>query len=289
MMLTTVALLATGVPGLTAELPTVLPDAAYFETRPSIAAGLLAQEAEEAEEGEKPWTGSVSAGASVSSGNSNITTYAFDAQALKEWEESRLLLKSYMNFGEQEVDREVQGAPGTFEEVTEKTQDRYGASGKYDHFLTEKTYALASTGIESDALADLNARLNGGAGLGYQFYDDEEFKLRGEAGLSYIDENRDGTADDVEYVAARLSYGIDWVINEQVTFGQSMEVFPSLEDKEDVTGKLDTRFRVSLSENMFAQLQHVLDYDNTPSTDGTTGDRLKRADQLVVLTVGWSF
>ena len=48
-------------------------------------------------------------------------------------------------------------------------------------------------------------------------------------------------------------------------------------------GHADTRLRSKLSESMFAQLQWILNYDNTPSPGQ------ERMDHRFVLTVGWSF
>ncbi len=66
-------------------------------------------------------------------------------------------------------------------------------------------------------------------------------------------------------------------------FGQTAEVFPSLEDIEDISGKLDTRVRVSITDDMFAQLQWVMDYDNTPA------EGAYRMDHRVILSLGWGF
>ena len=56
-----------------------------------------------------------------------------------------------------------------------------------------------------------------------------------------------------------------------------------VEDSDDVTARWDTRVKTNLTDTMFAQLQWVLTYDNTPVTG------LDRQDHLLALTIGWTF
>ena len=60
-------------------------------------------------------------------------------------------------------------------------------------------------------------------------------------------------------------------------------MFPSLEDSNDVYGRWDSKLSTSLTEAMFASLQYVMDYDNTPNTGA------ERIDNRVVFSLGWSF
>ena len=67
------------------------------------------------------------------------------------------------------------------------------------------------------------------------------------------------------------------------TATQSTEVFPSLEDPDDIYSKLDTRLKVTINGSLFAQLRWVMDWDNTPASGN------KRVDNLYLLTLGWTF
>ena len=47
--------------------------------------------------------------------------------------------------------------------------------------------------------------------------------------------------------------------------------------------RLDTHGRVNLTDKMFAQLQWIMTWDNTPSTGSD------RVDDLYLFSLGWSF
>lgn len=214
------------------------------------------------------WHGAISLGATLANGNTDRTTFNASAKAENRREKDRRTGELLWNYAEEE------------DTVTER---RIYALGKYDYFVNKKLYYLGQLSGEYNKSADLDLRIIVSAGAGYQFYDEERWKFAGEAGLSYIDENYDGGADDDEYVAARLAYNADWKPDDKWTLGQKTEVFPSLEDSDDVTARVDTNAKVMLSEKMFAQIQWLLTWDNTPPS-GSTG-----TDSLLLLMLGWSF
>jgi len=219
--------------------------------------------------GERRWTGSVNASANVSSGNTDKTTLAAGAQAENKGEEDRWSAQLLWNY----ADEKGQG-------VTER---RTYAQLKYDSFLDEKLYAFGVTSLENNYSAALDLRLALGVGVGYQFRDDKEWKISGEGGLSYVDENFDGSADDTDYLAARLAYKADTTMSETWSAGQWGELFQSVEEADDTSARLDTHARVNLSKSLFAQAQWIYSWDNTPATGAD------RVDNLWLISLGWSF
>ncbi len=220
---------------------------------------------------EKPpptdWTGAVALGATFSDGNTDSKRTSATVDATKTVEKSRYTLGfSYNRAEENDVE----------------TQDRTYGKGQYDHFLDEKSYLLGLVTAESDDQADLDLRWTAGAGYGYQFLNNDEWKLAGEAGLSYFSEEFEN-GDKDEYLAARLAWNADWKYSKLWQFTQAGQLFPNLEDKEDIYAQVDTRVKATLTETMFAQLQWVFSWDNTPAPDK------ERVDNLYVLTVGWTF
>jgi putative salt-induced outer membrane protein len=214
------------------------------------------------------WHGSLAAGATFANGNTDRTTFNASAKAVNRREKDRRTGEFLWNYAEEE------------DSITER---RVYALGKYDYFVNEKLYYLGQLTGESNDSADLDLRIITSAGAGYQFSNEERWKFAGEAGLSYIDEDYSGTADDDEFVAARLAYNADWKPDDKWAFGQKTEVFPSLEDSDDVTARVDTNAKLMLTEKMFAQLQWILTWDNTPPS-GASG-----TDSLFLIMLGWSF
>jgi putative salt-induced outer membrane protein YdiY len=229
--------------------------------------------AEEAPPEPTGWSGSVSLGVTLTRGNSETTTIAGSFDAERKVEENRWTVKAWYNGSSQED-------PDTGESQT--TAKNYGGQVQYDRFVTEKLYWLANAKGERDELAALQLRATGGLGVGYQFQDTETFDLNGEAGLNYVHEDLEGEGPN-EFLAARLAYNAGYTWTETTKLGQAMELFPSLEDSDDWTGKLDTHADVSMTEAMFLRVQHVLDYDNTPAGGSN------KADNRFIVTVGWSF
>lgn len=227
------------------------------------------------EDAEKPrWTGSVAVGASVSEGNTERRAYNASADAELRRQKDRWTAGLYYNFGEEKT-----GGSSAYA----TTEDRSGLKGQYDYFISEKTYFLGQASAETDQQADLDLRWTAGVGVGHQFREDEELKLSAEAGLSYLDEDFGDDSADTGYLAARGAYNVDWKIDEDWTLGHTGVIFPSLEDSDDVSAKLDTRLDVSLTERMFARLQWVWDWDNTPAPGN------EESDHRILLNIGWGF
>lgn len=214
------------------------------------------------------WTGSVTLGASYSDGNTRRRTVSATADAEYRREKDRTTLGFLWNYAEE--------AAGI---TDRKTQGR----AKYDYFFSPKMYGLVQASAENDYQSALDLRTTIGAGLGYQFEDTETWKLSGEVGLSMVDEDFKGTADDKDFIAARAAYKWNWKPNAKYDVMQVGEVFPSLEDMDDVNARLDTKGRMNLTDKMYAQLQWIYAWDNTPATGK------KRVDNLVLLGLGWSF
>lgn len=229
-------------------------------------------EGEDAEEPKLPhWKGSITAGIDLRQGNTETISAAVNADAVRRAEKDRYTLRGWWNYGEE-----------TTNDVTSITKRNAGGSAQYDYFVTEKLYALATAGGETDDLANLDLRYYAGGGAGYQFYEEETFTLAGDVGLTYFDEDfADGTAND--YLAAKLGYDVDWKFSEHAGFKQFFDAFPAIDDWSDVVIKLDTRLQMSLTESMIAQLQYVLDFDHTPAAGA------KQTDHSIIFTLGWTF
>ena len=213
------------------------------------------------------WDGSLNVGASKTDGNTDVENYSVTVDAVKEVDIHR-----YNFFG------------GWYYSTTEgvRTQRRAIGSIKYDQFFAEKTYFWVNAFAETNEQALVDLRWSTGAGLGHQFRDDAEWKISGEAGLAYFNEEfEDG--EETEYLAARVAWKSQFTVSETTTFNHSGELFPSLEDKQDVYGRTDTSFDVKLTEKMNARAQWLFTWDNTPAAGQD------RIDNLYLLSVGWLF
>ncbi|MFN9786456.1 MAG: YdiY family protein [Planctomycetia bacterium] len=234
----------------------------------SDAATIPAQDAAPATPAEVKWTGSVTVGASTSSGNTDTTSINASGDAERRAEHDRWTAKAYWNYSEQE---------------DQLSARKSGASLKYDYFATKEIYYNGIAGVDNDKLAQLELRYYIGAGVGFQWREEEAFKWGSEVGVTYFSEER-YTGEDEEYPAARLANNIVAQFNDKTSFENTIEAFPSLEDPaDDFFAKIDTKLKTNLTEKMYAQLQFTLNYDKTPPDD------VESTDRLLTLGLGWSF
>lgn len=239
----------------------------------SVSPALTEEEAENLNK----WTGSFNAGGTISTGNTSRKSANAALDMQRRGEKDRWTFGVAWDYG-QEKDL----ATGT----KTTSQRHLGAVVQYDYFLNTKSYALANAAGENDLLSDLRLRSTIGVGYGYQFKEDENWKLSAEVGVGYYKKDYYSSAD-VEYPNGRFAYS--W----EARFGggetkswlaaQDFNVLPSLEDGDQIYTRLDTRLRYDMSTAWHLQLQHIWEWDNVPSPG------LRRSDNRVLASVGYSF
>lgn len=259
-----------GLSGASAPAPNADPSAAGAEPFAEPVAELLVAP-QDADEPMNEWKGTINVGAVITSGNLESTALNASAGFSYRREDDRFTLGAWGNYAEQNPE-----GPAS----ADVTARRYGMKGQYDYFVSEKTYLLATGRIEHDTIAGVHQRWIIGGGAGHQFLDEEDKTLNGELGLSYFNEKLSPGADK-DYLALRAAYAATWQINDKVSAEQYGEIYPSLENSDDVNSRLDTRLNASLTEAMFAQFQWVWDWDNTPAAGN------ERSDHRFVFTLGW--
>jgi putative salt-induced outer membrane protein YdiY len=163
------------------------------------------------------------------------------------------------------------------------TQRRVGGGLKYDYFLTKRSYALVTSRVLGDTLADLRLRFTGGAGVGYTVVENDSTSFVTEAGLSYFNENYRSDAPSTDFIAARVAYRLSHALSATTRLIHAVEAYPSLEKADDIYLQARVEVVTSLTESMIASLSWIMDYDNTPAPGR------ERADHRVLLSVGWSF
>lgn len=239
---------------------------------------------------EPKWTGSLNFTGVHTSGNTDIRQagLAFDASLRRE--QDRISVDAAWAFAQNKDRTSLDASSSGY--VT--TQRRVGGGIKYDYYLSERSYALATTRALGDTIANLELRYTAGAGLGYTLIDDGKDLFLFEVGLSYLNESyrrpsnpavgfNAANPDSVDYLSARIAYRLEHPLSDRTKLVHRAEAFPSVEDADDVYCQVTTELTTSLTESMIATLTHVLDYDNTPAAG------FQRADHRVVLSVGWSF
>ena len=220
---------------------------------------------------EPKWEGTLNAGLSTSSGNTDHRSLHTSMEAELREAERRYSLGFHWQYAD-----EAQDGP---RELLERHAD---ANAQVDFFIDEKSYYLVTSDAETDHQAELESRYSAGLGYGYQVAEEEDWSLSFEAGMSVINEQFDGEDED-SYLSGRFGYSLKRDLGERWTLSQDSEIFPSFEETEDVHLEVDSRLRCDLSDNLYGQFQWLFDWDNTPA------DGAERADHRLLLSVGYSF
>jgi hypothetical protein len=231
------------------------------------------------------WSGSISAGALVTRGNSENETLNADVEIVRRGRRDRLTLgANYLTTRQETSDGDE-----------ETTADTWTADGKYDFFHTQRFYTYAGARAERDRIAEVLLRFIPSLGVGYQWYQGPNFLFDTEAGLSWVFEELDcendppgsgSCTDEIiseDHLAARLAYHGLYHARDGLTLFHNIEYFPSLEDVGDFNVITDAGVRVSLIAGLFAELKGELRHDQTPAPDAD------RNDWRYLFNVGWAF
>lgn len=214
------------------------------------------------------WTGNISAGGSLSEGNTENRTLRFDGETI-----ARTLRNRYT----------VGGIFNRAEDWGRNTQFNSRIYGKYDRFLTEQWYGYINTSFENDRFRDLRLRSMVGAGSGYQLFETPNLNLSLEGGLNYIQEDHYSNEDE--------SYpGIRWAVKyDQLLFSGKVKIFHEsetlvgFEDTSHVLFFSKTGLRFPLVFNMNASTQYNYNWDSDPSTGQ------KKSDSTLMFNVGYGW
>jgi putative salt-induced outer membrane protein YdiY len=211
-------------------------------------------------------SGHINAGLSSSSGNTEVSKYYLDAEAVARTRDNRYTLG---------------GHGARTRDSGQVTESNWLAYAKYDHFITRKWYGYANANFQNDRFKDIELRSTAGVGTGYQFLESEKTNLSLEGGLTYV--HTDFTdAPNEDYPAGRWALKFDHLLfDTRLKFFHYHEAYVNLEDSQDIFVRSQTGLRVPLIENLDATAQYNYDWDNTPAP-GTV-----RADGMLLMTLGY--
>lgn len=204
------------------------------------------------------WKGNVVFGGSMAAGNTDSKGANLSSMLQVRADRHRGTMRAKGNYNETDDAADVQNASGSL---------------KYDYFLNKKLFTYGQVLIEHDKFQDLDLRYTIGPGLGYQFIESSIINLFAEAGISYVNENRE-VSQDQDYTSGRWSIGFDWqIIPDRLKFFHLHEGYFRLEDPDDFFLRSQQGFRLPLARDFYATLELDYDYNNRPATGKKNSDR----------------
>jgi hypothetical protein len=203
------------------------------------------------------WHGKITGSFDINSGNTESQEYDLGLDIARET--SQDLLKAW---GTYEGDKAGQGD----ERVTTKRELHVGT--RYQRNFMPRTYWYVQNVIDREAQADLDLRIRLGPGLGRRLVDTEKWKLTGEGGIAWINEEfSSDESDDQSYLAGRVFWEALRRINPRLELFHTGEWFPSLESFKDHLVQIQGGARTRLTQRLSLEGKVIWDYDTTPAED----------------------
>lgn len=197
---------------------------------------------------ESKWSGAVTAGGGLKSGNNDRVQVSVGAEAERRSGKDRYSIRFLYNYAEEE------------EKIT--ARNTY-VSTKYDYFITLKSFGYIVIELLSDDFIDLNLRTVIGPGVGYQIWDDAVRSLLVEGGISYFSEDRDLAGDD-SWITARLATSYRQRLLKSIVFNEQLILYPSLEHGGEYQMRNEASITSPLYEGWSFKLSNILEYDSDP-------------------------
>ncbi len=249
-------------------------EVAAVETAPELRVVPAATLQDEKKEEEKEFYGTVSAGGSVSFGNTNIKKGNLNAAATWNIDEDDKLVGTFDWFFSEEKNRTTK--------ISSVTQRRTRGALQWNHYYNARMYAWLRADAMGDGPQQLDLRFIGTGGIGYEFIMEKDERLNGEFGLGWTSEDFKGLKT-TDYVSLRVGVKYFKQINEDLKLNSQIDWYPSLEDSNDQVVLGSVQLDYNLGKGFVSTLRYEFDYDNTPPPGN------HRVDSRVIFGLGYTF
>jgi putative salt-induced outer membrane protein YdiY len=227
------------------------------------------------------WHGSVNFSGTVSRGNTVSESATVLADVNRRWEKDRF--KANFGYYYQQT--------GTSKDTKEKTEDRILLEAQEDHFWATKVYSYINGRYERDGINNLQYRYRLGAGLGYQWLENQVFESTGksnfdqEAGVAYVKEKYEHEKDD-DYPAFRYAHHAAWTPRwvDKLSFTHNLEYLPDVSDWADsylIDADVGCEYALDAAWTLLGKIEW--DYNSEP------GPHTKHSDLRYTLGLGYKW
>lgn len=165
------------------------------------------------------WTKAVSAGLSLTDGNSNATNFNLNGKLGREYKDEVWRFEADYNFGDT---KETPDSPRT------ETRNDYRLLGDYRHIFNDFYFGGIGADLRHDEIADLDYRFTISPSVGMYLIKEDDLKLSVEGGPSYVFEELGGASND--YLAPRIANRLDWKISDTAKLFQTAEYLFDISD-----------------------------------------------------------
>lgn len=220
--------------------------------------------AEEGEEDESPWSGSVKLGYLATSGNtdnSSLNSGFHIAYTVDLWQ------------------HEVTASAIQSTQSNDTTAEAYDFGWKSSRDLTENDFLFGRLDWRKDRFSSYDQQFSQAVGYGRRLIDSEAHKLNAEIGIGARQSDFiDGTDESESIVSGRLTY--NWLISETATFGQTIVI-------ESGSSNTYTESVTGLTARLVGGLALVASYTIKNNSDVLPGT--EKTDTFTALSLEYAF
>jgi putative salt-induced outer membrane protein YdiY len=202
-----------------------------------------------------PWDSSVSAGLTMTRGNSHTLLYSGTFQTAKKTPENEFQFGAKGAYGSQDSQANV---------------NNYGGYGQWNHLFTERFYVYVRVEALRDVISDLDYRFNVGPGLGYYLVKETNTTLsvEGGAGMQYQHLGNNYSS----YGTLRGAENFEHKFNGFVRIWEKAEILPQLDKYQNYVVNAEIGLESSLTKTL--ALKTYLDdtYQSEPASGRVRND-----------------
>lgn len=197
------------------------------------------------------WRGSLGAGFTATSGNTESVTYSLNSDAVRQTSYDKLNGYLQAVYGR----RDVNG-------VTERTSDQIRAGTKYDRDIGRQFFDFGSLDLERNRLINLDLRTVVAAGLGYHVISREGITFDISTGPAYNNERyTTETRESFEWLFAEES---THALARLVSFKQRLAYYPSVKDASEFRVVFDAGLVLKVTNRWSATITLNSRYQSNP-------------------------
>lgn len=195
-----------------------------------------------------PWVSSVSAGLTLTRGNSHTLLYSGAIATDKKTPDNEFSLGASGAYGSQNSIQNV---------------NNYSGFGQWNHLFTERFYGYARADALRDVIADLDYRFNIGPGVGYYLIKQTNTFLAVETGAGYQDEHLGGEYNS--FATARLAERFEHKFSDRARLWQKAEFLPQVDKLANYAINFEVGMEASITKTL--SLKTCLDdnYQSEPA------------------------
>ena len=202
-----------------------------------------------------PWKSSVSAGITLTRGNSDTTLVSADVLTEKKTPKNEYSLGAGVAYGEQN---------------SQDTVNNYKASAQWNHLFSDRFYGYVRTDGLRDAIANVDYRLTIGPGAGYYLLKAARTTLGVEGGVNFEAQRLGGT--DQNFATVRLAENFEHKFNDRARLWQKVEIFPQVDKLDNYVVNFEIGLETIITKSF--SLKTCLDdnYANRPAAGHEKND-----------------